>query len=415
MQATSKYHDLVNEKQYLRLLSANLANRFGDSIDALVFSWMVYEITQSASWSALIIVFNSLPTILFMSFTGVVVERYNQKIVMAVTDISRALLVLLVMFSYLNGILNPFILAVVTFTISTLEAFRIPAGLGIFPAIVPREKYVVATSLNQSGSNIAQLLGSAAFGVLVVTLGVGWTMFVNFALFFLSGLLIMSITYQHQKVEVQQTFFTDFKDGINYFLTDKKMILICIFGCSLNFLLIPYSSLNVPYVVESLGQGESLVSLMSVAFSCGSLLGTFMYPNIDAVVKKMSILKFGAVVIVGVYLGFVLLSGIQMQYVLTFSLIAVMFMFGVAIAFMQVSLSVFFVQYTSQAYRSRMGGITNALFSGAIPVSSFIVSFLATFMTVNQIFLLFSFLSVIMFTVLFSRKEFKEMNIDGEK
>ena len=45
------YRDLFKEKEYSKLLISNLVNRFGDSLDVIAFTWLIYHITQSASIS----------------------------------------------------------------------------------------------------------------------------------------------------------------------------------------------------------------------------------------------------------------------------------------------------------------------------------------------------------------------------
>lgn len=40
---------LLKNKQYLKLIFANMISRFGDSIDMLTFAWLIYELTGSAS------------------------------------------------------------------------------------------------------------------------------------------------------------------------------------------------------------------------------------------------------------------------------------------------------------------------------------------------------------------------------
>ncbi len=47
-----RYRDLSSQKEYLKLMMANAVNRFGDSIDMIAFSLMVYQLTGSASWVA---------------------------------------------------------------------------------------------------------------------------------------------------------------------------------------------------------------------------------------------------------------------------------------------------------------------------------------------------------------------------
>ena len=56
------YKDIFRQKQYMKMILAQLINRFGDSIDAIAFSWIIYEITNNAMWSAIIFGINKLPS-----------------------------------------------------------------------------------------------------------------------------------------------------------------------------------------------------------------------------------------------------------------------------------------------------------------------------------------------------------------
>lgn len=46
------YKDIFKQKEYMKMMVAALINRFGDSIDAIASTWIVYELTGSAVWSA---------------------------------------------------------------------------------------------------------------------------------------------------------------------------------------------------------------------------------------------------------------------------------------------------------------------------------------------------------------------------
>ena len=74
-----KFKDLLHQTDYIKVLIANTISRFGDSIDAIAFAWLVYMITKSASWSAIILAVNYLPTIFIQPITGTLVERMNKK------------------------------------------------------------------------------------------------------------------------------------------------------------------------------------------------------------------------------------------------------------------------------------------------------------------------------------------------
>ena len=57
------YKDIFRQKEYMKMIIAALINRFGDSVDAIASTWIVYEITGSAAWSAIIYGINKVPSI----------------------------------------------------------------------------------------------------------------------------------------------------------------------------------------------------------------------------------------------------------------------------------------------------------------------------------------------------------------
>lgn len=88
------YKDILKQKEYMKMILAALINRFGDSIDAIASTWLVYEITGNAAWSAIIFGINKLPTVFITPLAGAWVEGGNKKSIMVVTDLIRAVCVL---------------------------------------------------------------------------------------------------------------------------------------------------------------------------------------------------------------------------------------------------------------------------------------------------------------------------------
>jgi hypothetical protein len=62
---TIGYRDVLKQKEYMKLIFANIINRFGDSIDSIAFTWLVFSLTGSAAWSAIIFGINRVPTIFY--------------------------------------------------------------------------------------------------------------------------------------------------------------------------------------------------------------------------------------------------------------------------------------------------------------------------------------------------------------
>ena len=43
------YKDVLKQTEYMKVILAALINRFGDSIDAIASSWIVYELTGNTT------------------------------------------------------------------------------------------------------------------------------------------------------------------------------------------------------------------------------------------------------------------------------------------------------------------------------------------------------------------------------
>ncbi|CBK73413.1 hypothetical protein CIY_04750 [Butyrivibrio fibrisolvens 16/4] len=74
MDKKHSYKDVFSQTEYVKIMFAALINRFGDSIDAIASTWIVYQITGSAAWSALIFGINNLPTVVVTPLAGPWVE-----------------------------------------------------------------------------------------------------------------------------------------------------------------------------------------------------------------------------------------------------------------------------------------------------------------------------------------------------
>ncbi len=88
------YTDIIkNEKNFRYMILANMISRFGDSVDAIAYSWMVYQLTGSAAWLSVILGVNMVPTVLFQPLGGALTEYFRKKRVIVICDIARGAVV----------------------------------------------------------------------------------------------------------------------------------------------------------------------------------------------------------------------------------------------------------------------------------------------------------------------------------
>ncbi|MEZ4626725.1 MAG: MFS transporter, partial [Eubacteriales bacterium] len=258
----ASYGPLKTQTEYLKLIAANVINRFGDSIDGIAIAWLMYEITGSAALMALILGLNFIPTILLQPITGAIVEKLSKKRVMIIFDIGRGLVVAATAAFYVAGLLTPALLTAMMLLISTLEAFRSPAGTAIVPKLLAPELYKVGSALNQTASRIAELVGLALAGGVVALLGSQAALLIDAATFFLSALIIGLIRvtedFSNEILTVRSTI-KSFLEGFSLVKSSRVLVALLLIGALINFMFVPLSAYSVPFISDYLKGGPEVL------------------------------------------------------------------------------------------------------------------------------------------------------------
>lgn len=432
------YRDLRTQKEYLKLIAANVINRFGDSIDSIAFTWLVYAITGNVMWSAVIFGANQLPTILLQPFTGAIVENWNKKRLMVLTDLIRGGIVAGFAALYLTNLLTPWLMLLFTVSISTVEAFRVPAGMAFVPRILERRLYEFGTGLNSTLSTVMQLAGMAAAGVIIGRLGVEAAIFTDAVTFFLSAGIISLIRYRENKEEAMasgeggganppegvedkkpsavQAYFKSLKEGFAYIKKRRVIVNFCILAFVINGLLVPLNALQAPLVTEVLGQGSEFLSLINIMIILGMGLSSFLYPYLRKRLSGTKVVIVSGVILGICYLGYPLAGALREQTATAAVALVSSVVIGASVGFITGVLSVELMKAVEESYLSRCVGLFGSVASAAMPITSALISLIVVFVPVSVIFIACGALSVVLFiSTIFAKMKFEAPDTEFEK
>jgi len=200
------YKDIFKQKEYMKMMVAALINRFGDSIDAIASTWIVYELTGSAVWSAVIFGVNKVPSVFVTPLAGAWVEGRNKKAIMIITDLIRAVCVAFVASGYLLGFLQPWMLLVTTsINIDSGSISVGPAGSALTPRVLKAEYYEYGRSLMSTFSSVTELAGTMAAGGIIAVIGAAGAILSGYGN--ISFVCIDHLSCEYQRREKQITDF----------------------------------------------------------------------------------------------------------------------------------------------------------------------------------------------------------------
>ncbi len=392
---------LENEKNFRYMIAANLISRFGDSVDAIAYSWMVHQLTGSTAWLSVILGVNMIPTVLFQPLGGGLTEYFRKKRVIVICDIARGAVVFLTGVCMLTGVLRPWHLLIFTFVNSSIEALRIPNGLAILPQILKKENYKAAISMDQGVRRTSELIGMGCAGIIIGWLGIGGALFVDAVTFLASGLLLSFLQVNEEKrknVRFQiQGYAGTLKEGFVYFKKSELAVMVCVICVVQNLCTLPIENLQAAYISEYLRLDVFAMSVGGTAITIGMILGALCLPAVSQKISEKRLLIQGGILIGILYFIYIMIGMIPVDAGKYISYFAAAFVFGVLNSMIGVTVQVIFVSRIPEEFVGRISGIFNALACSSLPVGSFLLAGLSAFFTIAELYLLTGTLSIAAF------------------
>ncbi len=164
-----------------------------------------------------VLIFSSVPMLIFLLVGGVTVDRFSRVRVMLISDILRGLLVGIVTLLAFTDQLEIWHVYAVSILFGLVSAFFQPAYIAIIPDVLPSEGRPSGNSLTALSGQLTGIAGPA-IGAIIVALGGTATAFALDAVsFFISGLCLLPIlrlTLTNAVPRVHTRPWEDFREGL---------------------------------------------------------------------------------------------------------------------------------------------------------------------------------------------------------
>ena len=180
-------------RPFALLWSGQTISRLGDRFYNIAMAWWVLEKTGSAAAMGAMLIFSSVPMLIFLLIGGIAVDRYSRGRLMLASDVLRGIVVAMVTTLALVDALQIWHVYLASVVFGFVSAFFQPAYTAIIPDITPREFLPSANSLTSLSGQITGIAGPA-LGAIIIGLGGTSIAFAFDALsFFISALCLLPI------------------------------------------------------------------------------------------------------------------------------------------------------------------------------------------------------------------------------
>jgi MFS family permease len=162
------YVRLALNGSFSAMWTGQLISLYGDRMHQIAMAALVLTATGSLVAVGLVFLAATLPNLLLGPIAGTVVDRWDQKEVMVVSDLLRASLVLLVPIA---AVTNLVLVYPLVFLITSISIFFRPARTAVIPRIVAEDELLTANSATWVAETLADVIGYPLAGLFVAFLG----------------------------------------------------------------------------------------------------------------------------------------------------------------------------------------------------------------------------------------------------
>jgi DHA3 family macrolide efflux protein-like MFS transporter len=274
----SNRFDLKALKPFLLIWLGQSISLTGSSLTGFALGVWVYQSTGSVTQFALIALFTALPGILFSPIAGALVDRWDRRQAMILSDCGAGLCTLSMAILLILGRLEVWHIYLGMALSSTFSAFQWPAYSAATTLLVPKEHYGRAAGMVQIGEAFAQIIAPVLAGALMGLIQVQGVMLVDFAtlVFAVSTLLLVRVPRppaSREGKEGKGSLLQEAAYGWTYIRARSGLLGLLLFFAASNFASGIVEVLFTPLVlsfttVEVLGL---LFSIGGVGFLVGSI------------------------------------------------------------------------------------------------------------------------------------------------
>lgn len=293
------FSSILKNRNILFLWVGHLISHAGDAVYAIALPWLMLEMTGSKSLTALVSMSAYLPALIFGLLAGVIVDRYNRKWLMILSDILRALLVAVVPLALIFDFATPLLIGVLTFFLATFATLFYPARDSLIPHLAtPRQLPGVNSAISVSGQ-MSHLLGPLLAGVGFSLLGLTH-LFTADSISFLFSIVMISLIVipknTYKETESPRPQMQGVREGLRFVKENRGLRTLLILTFVNNIFIMGPAIIGLPvFVKEVLMSDFAILARLETAMAAGMICGSFIFWQTVKRFKPTNILLFGIV------------------------------------------------------------------------------------------------------------------------
>ncbi len=265
-------------RAFLIVWFGQLVSLLGSAMTQFALTIWAYQLTGSATALALVGFFSFGPAILFSPFAGALVDRWNRKLVMMLSDLGAGVSTIAILILYSTGNLQIWHLYVAGAINGVFNTFQWPAYSAAISTMLPEAQYARANGLLGLAESVSGVFAPVFASALLVLIGISGVMVIDIVtfIFAVSTLLIIHVPQPEKTAsgaEGKGSLLTEAAYGFRYIVRRPSLL-----GLQLTFFFVNLTAafgvtLVNPMILARTNSSEATLATVQSVGAIGGVLG----------------------------------------------------------------------------------------------------------------------------------------------
>jgi MFS transporter, DHA3 family, macrolide efflux protein len=345
--------EVLRQTQFRRLWLGQLVSIFGDFVALFAVQVAItFRMHGTPEDVTFVMVAYLVPFALIGPIAGVFVDRWNPRITMIASDLTRGALIIALAFTT-----NLWQIYAILFAISTVSSFFMPAQSVTVPILVKKEGLMAASGLMQQTMQFVRIFSPAAASALVGWFGEASCYYADSLTFFFSAAILSSLSYHRQAAPSTRgvgAVLRDLGEGMKFIFTHPTYSFVILSMTAGMFAIAAFGALLSVYVRDILHGGKNLFGALGSLIGAGSITGAVLVQRLAKGRAPASMVSFG---LGGVGLFILILAALRTPV----ATLAGAFGIGISVAFIMVAATALLQGETPPEMRGRVSSSSMSL------------------------------------------------------
>jgi MFS family permease len=270
-----KLFSSLSVRNYRLFASGQVVSLTGTWMQRVAQDWLVLNLSHNSGTAIGVTTgLQFAPVLFFGLYGGVIADRFPKRRILVITQVAMGLLALSLGLLDATGAVQLWHVYALAAALGVASAFDMPARQAFVTELVGPSLLPNAVGLNSSAFNVARVLGPAAAGLMIASIGTSWVFLINAASFVavIAGLLLIrdAELFAGKRVARKKGAV---REGLHYVRSRPDLIAITALVGVVGMLGFNFQITSALMVKNVFHHGAESYGIISATYAFGSLLG----------------------------------------------------------------------------------------------------------------------------------------------